>query len=92
MSTNLKLRVSFYTRYGKTAKVEQSPIMLRVSYRGKRQTFGQLALEVNPKYFSNGRVSQDAPDSKTLNRQLVGIEAKLLVYAEDLYRQNILSL
>lgn len=92
MSTNLKLRVSFYTRYGKTAKVEQSPIMLRVSYRGKRQTFGQLALEVNPKYFSNGRVSQDAPDSKALNRQLVGIEAKLLVYAEDLYRQNILSL
>lgn len=92
MSTNLKLRVSFYTRYGKTAKVEQSPIMLRVSYRGNRRTFGQLALEVNPKYFFKGRVSKDAPDSKSLNRQLDGIEAKLLVYAEDLYRQNILTL
>lgn len=92
MSTNLKLRVSFYTRYGKTAKVEQSPIMLRVSYRGDRRTFGQLPLEVNPKFFVKGRVNKEAPDSKSLNRQLDGIEAKLLVYAEDLYRQNILTL
>lgn len=92
MGTNLKLRVSFYTRYGKTAQVEQSPIMLRVAYRGKRKTFGQLPLETNPKDFVGGRVRKGSPNSEAINRQLDCIEAKLMVYAEDLYQQNVLSL
>lgn len=92
MKTNLKLRVSFYTRHGKTSKEEQSPIMLRVSYNGERTVFGQLPLTVSPKHFLNSRATDDCPGAVAINKELANIEAKINVYAEELYNRKALSL
>ncbi|MDD7559930.1 MAG: Arm DNA-binding domain-containing protein [Porphyromonas sp.] len=92
MRTNLKLRVSFYTRHGKTSKVEQSPVMLRVSYEGRRATFGQVPIEVSPRDFGNGRVFVTHPNAKALNEQLYEIEADICFLAKDLYKKGILSI
>lgn len=92
MRTNLKLRVSFYTRHGKTSKVEESPVMLRVSYEGRRATFGQVPIEVSPRDFGNGRVFVTHPNAKALNEQLDEIEADICFLAKDLYKKGILSI
>ena len=86
------MRVSFYTRHGKNSKVEQSPIMLRVSFDGERSVFGQLSITANPKHFINSRATDECPEANVINKELDGIKARINVYAEDLYRRRALSL
>ncbi len=92
MKTNINLRVSFYTRDKKDSEVEQSPIMLRVSYEGKRLNLGRLPIEVKPSLLQANRVVSSCPDAGYINRELDAVKAKLMVYAEDLYRNNALTL
>lgn len=89
--TKLRMRVSFYTRYGKGSK-EASPIMVRVSIDGKRTSFGQLPLTVTPSDFDNGRARRGTPNAEQVNQALANVEARLSVYAEELSKRNALTL
>ena len=92
MKTNLPLKVSFYTRYGKESKVEQSPVLLRVSYAGTRMVFGQVPIEVPPGTLVKSRVPDSLPNHKALNDELEELEQNLLYLAKDLHKRGALSL
>lgn len=92
MKTNIKLRVSFYTRDKKDSKVETSPIMLRISYNGARINLGRLPLEVAPSALVNNKVVSSYPGAERINNELEAVKAKLYVYAEELYNNDVLTL